>query len=60
MTKKELNERIDEILTCEGDAEVTHELEDVLYNDLVKDFCPNYIQKILQRLKDAHLARWYA
>lgn len=60
ITKKELEQRISNIIANSNDNEVAHSDEDALHLKLIYQFCPTWVIKKIKKLNKADFARWYA
>lgn len=59
MTRTELKERVDEILSS-NDDEAQHSNEDKLHLEVIDEFCPEWVKQEIRRLSDGDFARWCA
>lgn len=51
MTEKQLQTRADKIIEVRADDEIAHSEEDKLYLDVIKEFCPAWVIREIDRLK---------
>lgn len=60
MTPAELKRRVDDIIDMLFDPETAHADEDKLHCDLLKEFCPEWVYREVERLSAADFPRWRA
>lgn len=60
MTKKELKKKVDEIIALSFDDEAAHSNEDDLHLEVIKLFCPDWVNREIDRLNEADFSRWCA
>ena len=57
MSEQEIKDRVDAIIAMGGDYEVAHSEEDHLHRYLIRLYCPEFVNKEINRLDDAPFAR---
>jgi hypothetical protein len=60
MDTGELKQRVDAVIASAGDDEVAHGMEDALHLDVIRAFCPEWVQAEITRLSVTDFARWCA
>lgn len=60
MTEEDLKKKVDEIIAVASDDERAHGEEDNLHLEIIKQFCPDWVNKEVDRLSAADFARWRA
>jgi hypothetical protein len=61
MTEEQLKLEVERIIEIgKGDPEAAHSGEDYLHRQLIKQFCPEWVNKHIDTLNDARFERWCA
>lgn len=60
MKKEELKNKVNDVISMAGDDEAAHAYEDELHLEVIKEFCPDWVVKEINRLSKADFARWCA
>jgi hypothetical protein len=60
MNQDELKQRVDAVIAMSGDDEAAHSAEDALHVDVIRAFCPEWVQAEIARLTEADFCRWCA
>lgn len=55
---KTLKSRVDAIIAEQGDNERQHSMEDRLYRELIREFCPKWVVRQIECLNDTYFERW--
>lgn len=60
MNEEKLKTEVDRIISIGRDPEIAHSNEDDLHGKLIREFCPEWVVKEVERLSDAQFPRWCA
>ena len=60
MTKEQLKNRVANIIALSGDPEAAHSEEDALYREIIKELCPSWVVREINKLSKADFPRWCA
>lgn len=60
MTEDRLKFLVNETIRISGDYEAAHSEEDKLHLRLIREFCPDWVVKEVERLSDADFPRYCA
>ena len=60
MDKKALKQEVDDIIRVSDDDELAHNREDILHLEVIREFCPEWVVKEVDRLDEADFHRWCA
>lgn len=60
MDKEQLKNRVKDILASAWDDEAAHSMEDKLNEDLIDEFCPDWVKAEIKRVREADFNRWCA
>lgn len=63
MNEKQLRARVNKIIKQikeDADNEQAHCDEDALHQDIIDEFCPEWVKKEVDRLSEEDFTRWYA
>lgn len=60
MNQDELKHRVDAVIAKADDDEAAHGMEDQLHLDVIREFCPEWVQAEIKRLTETYFCRWCA
>lgn len=60
LQKEELKQIVDDIISCAGDPEAAHSMEDDLHLKVINEHCPEWVVAEIKRLSDTSFPRWCA
>lgn len=60
MNEEQLKSRVEGILASAWDDEAAHGEEDNLNEDLIEEFCPDWVKAEIKKVREADFNRWCA